>query len=113
MIARLSASDFVRRYAVRSPQLAWFLGAGASAAAGIPTAGHMIADFKADLFASAHRVARREFDAGDPVWAARITHYFDNAHGFPPAGDPAEYQVAFKRMYPEERDRRTYIDRQI
>jgi NAD-dependent SIR2 family protein deacetylase len=111
--AMLSQEDFVRRFTMRSTQIAWLLGAGASAAAGVPTAGHMIAGFKADLFAAAHKIARREIDADDPVWASRISQYFDDAHGFPPADDPREYQVAFEQMYPEARDRRTYIANQI
>jgi hypothetical protein len=73
----------------------------------------MIDDFKANLFASAHKIARRELDSDDPVWASRINKYFDGAHGFPLTGDPSEYEVAFARTYPEPRDRRTYIDRQI
>lgn len=109
----LSPADFVRQFTMRSTQIAWLLGAGASAAAGVPTAGHMIAGFKADLFASAHKIARREIDADDPVWASRISIYFDGANGFPPSGNPSEYQVAFERIYPEARDRRTYMDQQI
>lgn len=111
--ATLTTEDFVRRFAMRSAQIAWLLGAGSSAAAGIPTAGHMIADFKASLFASAHKIARREIAVDDPVWAHQISRYFDGANGFPPDGDPREYQIAFERMFPEARDRRTYVDRQI
>jgi NAD-dependent SIR2 family protein deacetylase len=112
-VPKLSQADFVRRFDVRSTQIAWLLGAGASAAAGVPTANHMIGGFKADLFASDHKIARRELDADDPLWASRIRRYFDGANGFPATGDPSEYQVAFERMYPDARDRRTYIDGQV
>jgi NAD-dependent SIR2 family protein deacetylase len=112
-VSTLNQADFVRRFAMRSTQVAWLLGAGASAAAGVPTAGHMISGFKADLFASENKIARREIDVDDPLWALRIRRHFDNANGFPPADDPSEYQVAFERMYPDARDRRTYIDQQV
>jgi NAD-dependent SIR2 family protein deacetylase len=112
-VSTLSQADFVRRFAMRSTQVAWLLGAGASAAAGVPTAGHIISGFKADIFAAENKIARREIDVDDPLWASRIRRYFDNANGFPPADDPSEYQVAFERMYPSARDRRTYIDRQV
>jgi NAD-dependent SIR2 family protein deacetylase len=109
----LPAQDFVRRFAMRSEQIAWFLGAGASASAGIPTAWHMINGFKADLFAASHKLPLHEIDVDDPVWIARINQYFDGANGFPPKNDPSEYQIAFERMYPAARDRRAYMAEQI
>jgi hypothetical protein len=45
----LDVPSFVRAYHIRAPQILWFLGAGASAAAKIPTAGAMIWDFKRRL----------------------------------------------------------------
>lgn len=45
-IPTIGADDFARRFALRAGNLMWFLGAGASAAAGIPTAGDMIWEFK-------------------------------------------------------------------
>lgn len=53
-MAELDESQFVRQMLLRRGQIAWFLGAGASAGAGIPTDGHMITGVKASLFASAH-----------------------------------------------------------
>jgi hypothetical protein len=102
------ADEFVRRFTMRSSQ--W---PGSSGPAGVPTAEHMIAGLKADLYASAHKIPRGVVDVDDPVWASRIMRHFDRAHGFPAAGDPSEYQVVFERMYPDPRDRRTYIDQQV
>ena len=94
-------------------RFAWLLGAGASAAAGIPTGYAMILDFKTTLFCSATGIPRREIDPGDPIWAERITEYFDGTHGFPPKGDPSEYAVAFETVYPDRRERWRYIKRHI
>lgn len=90
----LDQPDFVRRFAMRSPQGRVAFGAEASAAAGVPTAGHMIRGFKADLFASANKIARRELDVDDPALGLAHTNHFDNANGFPCADDPSEYQRA-------------------
>jgi hypothetical protein len=38
---RLDLASFLRRLGARAPQPMWFLGAGASAAAGVATAGQM------------------------------------------------------------------------
>ncbi len=45
-VPEIGADDFARRFSLRSPNLMWLLGAGASASAGIPTAGDMVWEFK-------------------------------------------------------------------
>jgi hypothetical protein len=109
----MTDNEFARVFALRGPRLAWLLGAGCSAAAGIPTATTMIVDFKTRLFCAAMNLARREVDPGDPLWATRISTFFDGQHGFPPNGDPDEYAVAFEAAYPAAADRRTYIEEAV
>lgn len=108
-VNRITESEFARVAIIRNGQLAWFLGAGASASAGVPTASHMIADFKASLYCSAMKLDRSDIDADDPLWTERIDRYFDGANGFPSKGDPREYEAAFTHMYPSAVDRRRYI----
>lgn len=107
---RLTGRELGRSLAMTSGQFAWFLGAGASASAGIPTAFDMILDFKARLFCDAIGVPRREIDPSDPVWQERIESHLDGNHGFPPNGHPDEYGVAFEKAFPAEAERRRYID---
>ena len=45
VIPEIGADDFVRRFSLRAPNLMWLLGAGASAASGIPTAWDMVWEF--------------------------------------------------------------------
>jgi len=52
----MKVADFLRLYPLRAPNVMWFLGAGASAAAGVPTAEEMVWDFKRSLYCSALRV---------------------------------------------------------
>lgn len=113
MVRSISASEFARVFATRGPRIAWFLGAGASASAGVPTGYDMILDFKARLYADAANLSRREVDPSDPMWRERINEFFNNQHGFPPTGDPSEYSVAFATVYPNIADRRAYIEEQV
>ena len=64
----VSLDDFTRRFALRAPSLMWFLGAGASASAGVPTAADLIWEFKQELFVSQRRVPRQAVeDLGSPA----------------------------------------------
>lgn len=90
--------------------MAWFLGAGASAASGIPTGYAMIRDFKAQIFSRETNLSKREIDTADPVWIERIDAFFRQTSLLPPDGDPTEYAKAFEAVYPQPRLRRQYID---
>lgn len=90
--------------------MAWFLGAGASAASGIPTGYAMIRDFKAQIFCRETNLSKREIDTADPIWIERIDAFFRKTSILPPDGDPTEYAAAFEAVYPEPRHRRQYID---
>jgi hypothetical protein len=104
----------VRLYPQRAPQLMWFLGAGASAAAGVPTAGQMVWEFKRQLFCAAQRVSLAACsDLANPIVQARIQQHFDDEGGYPPRGADDEYAFYFERTYPDEMDRRSYIDRKV
>lgn len=106
----MDASEFLRVFPMRQPNLMWFLGAGASAAAGIPTAGHMILDFKRTLYCTATRTLVRSMaDLNDPAVLARFRAYFTPEKGFPADGSDEEYAKLFERTYPDEKDRRRYL----
>lgn len=112
----LSLGEFLRLYPLRAPQLMWFLGAGASAGAGIPTAWDMIWEFKRLIYCTENQVSLgRCSNLSDDRLRRRIQQYFD---GFPPGSfpaedDPREYEVYFQKAWPHESDRRTYIDSAI
>jgi hypothetical protein len=87
----MSAAQLVTAFALRPDLVAWFLGAGASAASGIPTGYAMIRDFKAQIFCRENSVSKREIDTADPVWIERIDAFFQRTSILPPNGDPTEY----------------------
>jgi NAD-dependent SIR2 family protein deacetylase len=110
-VPSIDADDFARRFAVRARNLMWLLGAGASAAAGIPTAGDMIWDFKQRLYVSQRKVEPHAVaDLSNPAVRSRLQDHIDSSGTFPAAGDPAEYAALFEAVYFAESDRRSYID---
>lgn len=112
-VPTISAREFATAFALRPNLVAWFLGAGASAASGIPTGYMMIRDFKAQIFCRENNLSQREIDTGDPVWIERIDAFFRGSPLLPPDGDPTEYAKAFEAVYPHPRLRRQYIDNAI
>lgn len=109
-VPTISVREFATAFALRPNLVAWFLGAGASAASGIPTGYMMIRDFKAQIFCRENNLSKREIDTGDPVWIERIDAFFRGTSLLPPDGDPTEYAKAFEAVYPERRLRRQYIN---
>jgi hypothetical protein len=113
-IPEIGADDFARRFSLRATNMMWFLGAGASAAAGIPTAADMVWEFKQRLFVSQRRVsAQAVADLSSPAVRTQLQAHIDASEGMPSAGAPDEYAALFEAVYPAEADRRAYIDAKI
>lgn len=88
----------------------WLLGAGASAAAGIPTAWDMIWEFKQQLYVSQRRVSPKTVaDLANPAVQRELQSFIDGLNKYPTVGAPDEYAALFEAVYPSEGDRRTYI----
>lgn len=105
---------FLRLFQLRSSQIMWFLGAGASRSAGIKTAGDMIWDFKQRLYRSQKKLPPTAItDIGEPAVQRRLQAHFDALGGFPPAGSEMEYSAYFEATYHSPRDRRAYLDELI
>lgn len=111
MTETLTAQEFAGRFNLNPCQFAWFLGAGASAASGIPTGYAMINDFKKKLFCNKTNVSPRQVDSDDPLWKQRINKELQSV--LPPPGDPSEYAAAFEAVFPTGSERRLYIEEQI
>jgi hypothetical protein len=110
----LDTADFLRLFPVRGPNVQWLLGAGASAAAGIPTAYDLVWQFKRAIYCAAQKVPIRACaDLGDPALRARIQQYFDSIGGYPPYDGGDEYAHYFEAAYPSETDRRVVIERAV
>lgn len=110
----IQADDFCRRFSMRPGKLMWFLGAGASAAAGIPTAGDMIWEFKQKLFVSQRR-AEPELvaDLSSSSVRQHLQSHIDSTNSLPAEGAPNEYSAIFEKVFPAEADRRAYLDAKL
>ncbi len=110
----MTLAEFLRIFPMRAQRLMWFLGAGASAAAGVPTAYHMVWDFKRSLYCSAQHVSLKACsDLSSPVLRARLQAHFDSTGTCPPLNSPEEYAYYFEAAYPSEADRRRYIEQSV
>lgn len=110
-LSRIDADDFARRFSLRARNLMWFLGAGASASAGIPTAWDMIWDFKQQLFVSQRKVSLQAVaDLSSPVIRGQLQAHIDSSENLPSPGAPDEYAALFEAAYVAEIDRRAYLD---
>lgn len=113
-IPQIRADDFARRFSLRAGNLMWFLGAGASASAGIPTAWDLIWDFKQRLFISQRRVSPKTVaDLSSPAVRAQLQAHIDSCGTLPPSGAPDEYAALFETVYPSEADRRLFLDAKL
>jgi NAD-dependent SIR2 family protein deacetylase len=109
-----SLPDFLRSYALRKGQLMWLLGAGASAAAGIPTADQLVWRFKQELYLSLEgRAAGTVEDLASPKVQDFLQAYFDASGKHPRRWSLDEYSHYFELCYPSEADRRAFIDTHV
>lgn len=112
-VPSINVDELARIFAIRGPRLTWLLGAGASASAGVPTAGQMIDDFKTILYATIHKVPIASVNLGDSGIRTRVQLFFDTHPDLPSLGQPDEYSLLFEAAWPSAKDRRAYIDSQI
>ncbi|MEP0548924.1 MAG: SIR2 family protein [Rhodothermales bacterium] len=110
----MDVASFLRTFSVRSERIMWFLGAGASLSAGIPTAWNMIWEFKRALFCSEQRVPISHVEnLNDERVRLRIQSYLDDRGDCPTQNAPDEYSFYFERVYPSAGDRQHYIDQLV
>lgn len=110
-IPTIEIDDFSRRFSMRARNLMWLLGAGASASAGIPTAGDMVWEFKQKLYASQRRVSPQTVaDLSSPAIRAQLQAHIDSLGGLPTSESADEYASLFEAVFPSESDRRSYLD---
>ena len=103
---------FARGFALRASQTAWLLGAGASADAGVPTAGQLIDELLAVLYCSENGIRRADLTR-DPRWQQRVRGFYDGRHGLPPLADNAFYSAIFEKVYPDRDARARFVIDQL
>lgn len=107
----IELDDFIRRFSARKGKLMWLLGAGASIAAGIPSAWNMIQEFKQKLYTSKNHVSSKSVnDLSNPAICSILQDFIDNTGTYPSMGAPEEYAALFEAVCPAELDRQNYIE---
>ncbi len=91
----------------------WLIGAGASAGAGVPTAGQMIDEFRQLIYATIHGVPLAALSLAEPAVRDRIERFFVGHSGYPDPGDRAEYSVLFEAAWSAPADRRAYLEAKL
>jgi hypothetical protein len=101
--------ELTSTFCARPQQFAWFIGAGASAVAGLPTAWDIIWDLKRRYYC---REENQDISRQDLQLAAIRTRIqsFMLSKGFPDEGDPGEYTTYFEKIFGENKERqRQYL----
>ncbi len=100
----LDQADFTGIFCARPPNFAWFLGAGASASAGLPTATDILWDLKRQLYCRQENqeITRQDMQS-EPV-RSRIQSYVESK-GFPALWADDEYTACFEKLFGDDREK--------
>ncbi|MFB9952719.1 SIR2 family protein [Rhizobium puerariae] len=102
-------SEFISIFCERPAQFAWFLGAGTSRTAGLPTAGDVIWDLKRRYYRLQQDREVSPQDIQNEAVRTRIQAFLDS-QGFPPLWADEEYTTYFQKIFGDDRERqRNYL----
>lgn len=93
-------------------QFSWFLGAGTSQSAGLPTAWDIVWDLKRRHYNLQENQQISTNDVQNMAVQEKISAYME-AHGFLPPGDPKEYSACFELIFGDNYDRQSKYLRAI
>lgn len=94
----ISDSDFVTHYIRKSPHMMWFLGAGTSVSAGMPTATDIIWDLKTSYYCAQENQEIQRHDIHNLSVRGKIQAYMDSK-GFPALWSSEEYSFYFDLFF--------------
>lgn len=100
---------FARAWAVAPQRFAWLLGAGTSAAAGLPTATQIRDDLLLRVYAQRHNLVRQNLNANDPSVRAALDQYFNGRNDMVAFGSGDDYSCAFELALGDKAARQHYL----
>ena len=98
LTAGMPETDFLQHYLQNAPHLMWFLGAGTSRTAGLPTAMDIIWDLKHRYYCLHENQDMQSHDINNSAIKQKIQAYMDSK-GFPAPLSPEEYSFYFDLMF--------------
>ena len=105
----MNQAEFARIFCERPQNYAWFLGAGASRNANLPTAEDIITDLKRRFYCSEENQNVSTKDLQNDALRTQIEGYL-RSRGFPERWSAEEYTTYFETIFGEDRERqRQYI----
>ena len=105
----MDQSEFTGIYCARPENLAWFIGAGASRAAGLMTASDVIRDLKKRYYCREENQELDRQDIQNHAVRERIQSFMAS-RGFPAEGTVGEYGTYFERIFGTDKERqRRYL----
>ena len=109
MAKRIDQVELTSLFCARPQNFAWFLGAGASRSAGLPTATDIIWDLKRRHYCREENQKIERQDVQNEAVQARIQSFMD-ARGFPEQWADDEYATYFEKIFGADRERqRSYL----
>src|SRR5690606_15935452 len=94
----MNETDFLKYYIANASQMMWFLGAGTSRTAGMPTASDIIWDLKIRLYCLAENQDIKNHDVNNETIRRKVQSYFDS-QDYPREWHPDEYTFYFEKMF--------------
>lgn len=109
----MNESDFIKHYIANAGQFMWFLGAGTSRTAGMPTAVDLIWDLKLKYYCREENQDIKAHDINNENIKNRIQSYMDSK-GFPKLWSPEEYSFYFELTFGTDYDsQQKYLAEQL
>lgn len=106
---QLDQSNLTAELCQQPRSYAWFLGAGASRSAGLPTASDILWDLKRRYYCREENQEISRQDTQNEAVRTKIQEYFDSRE-FPQPSTSDEYSIYFERMFGDDRERqRKYL----
>ena len=90
-----SVENFLQHYLQNAQHLMWFLGAGTSRSAGLPTATDIIWDLKLHYYCLHENQDLQSHDVNNKAVKQKIQTYMDSK-GYPTSGSPEESFFLFR-----------------
>lgn len=105
----MNQADFTNIVCARPQNFAWFLGAGTSRSAGLPSATDILWDLKSHYYCREENQELTQQDLQNPAVRDHIQSFMDS-HGFPRPGAPDEYGGTFEKIFRDNKERqRQYL----
>jgi hypothetical protein len=105
----MDQKQFTGLFCARPRNFCWFIGAGASRSAGLPTATDIIWDLKRRYYCQEENQDISRQDIQSDAVKARIQTFMDS-RGFPPQWAPDEYAIYFEKIFGSDLERqRQYL----